>query len=351
MIFKFYLKNIFRRKDTKISYLLNFIVSFIAFPILLFTQNSHILIKLSDYEDTLKILSQKIMFSDYDFEKYEANEKMLVLFEDALLLPKSYEYSFDSLKYVSRLKSPDNSFKIYTWLLNKEDGTYEYFGIIHKKEDKNNYKIYQLIDNSANIESPETKTLYADNWYGALYYDIIYKKHNDKKFYTLLGWHGKNRTSTQKLIDILTFTGSKSKPTFGYTVFKNYNKMAKRVIFEYSATTSMVLRYERQYIDNVVKTNKKRKESNRKVIRNELKKEQSYMIVFDRLSPINPRTHMESPTLEGEFQYYVPETNIHDAFLFQNGKWVFVKDIDARNRKVKNPEKNKKVQRINLYSP
>jgi len=64
------------------------------------------------------------------------------------------------------------------------------------------------------------------------------------------------------------------------------------------------------------------------------------MIIFDRLSPIDPRTSKYSANLEGQFQFYVPESNIYDAFIFENGRWNFVKDVDARNPK---PEKKKKL--------
>ncbi|HRS54806.1 MAG TPA: hypothetical protein P5250_08890, partial [Bacteroidales bacterium] len=103
----------------------------------------------------------------------------------------------------------------------------------------------------------------------------------------------------------------------------------------------MTLRYEKQNIGNVIKTNKKRKESNRKVLKNELKNEKANMIVFNRLSPFDPRTGEEKPSLEGQFQYYVPEANIIDAFIFKKGKWLFIKDIDAKNPKTKRIRKLK----------
>jgi len=298
------------------------------------------LIKLSDYEDTLKILANIVLYSKQDFIKYEANEKLLTLFEEALTKPKAYEYNFDSLKTISKLASPDNTFKLYTWILPKEDGTYEYFGFIHAKH-KKQYNIYKLIDNSENIESPENKTLDANNWYGALYYKIIYNKYKRKKTYTLLGWDGNNRISNKKIIDVLTFNLS-NKPIFGYPMFKGYyKKNIKRIIFEYNVNAYMTLRYEKQNIGNVIKTNKKRKESNRKVLKNELKNEKANMIVFNRLSPFDPRTGEEKPSLEGQFQYYVPEANIIDAFIFKKGKWLFIKDIDAKNPKTKRIRKLK----------
>jgi hypothetical protein len=48
------------------------------------------------------------------------------------------------------------------------------------------------------------------------------------------------------------------------------------------------------------------------------------MIVFDRLIPMHP-------SMEGQFAFYVPETNIVDAYVFENGRWNYVANIDARN--------------------
>jgi len=347
------------RLTPKFTYLINssinklcFIIAFVsAASVMSVRAQGNELMKLSDYEDTLKVLGKLVLHGKHDFIKLDANEKMLSLFEEALKVNKSFSYRFDSLTSVSRLDAPDNSFRIFTWMLAKEDGSFEYFGFIHAKDGKKKgFKIHRLYDRSEEMETPELKTLDNTNWYGALYYKIIYNKYNDKKTYTLLGWDGNNRTSSKKVIEVLTF-GARGKPVFGYNLFKSYKKNIKRVIFEYSSTASMSLRFEKQYLDNVVKTNKKRKESKRKVIRSELRKEKINMIVFDRLAPMDPRTGIEMPSLEGKYQFYVPETNIFDAFLFQKGKWVFLKDVDARNPKKKMPKMPDRKRALPLYSP
>ena len=58
------------------------------------------------------------------------------------------------------------------------------------------------------------------------------------------------------------------------------------------------------------------------------------MIVFDRVSPL-------TPGLEGQYQFYVPETDTYDAFVFEKGVWQFYGDVDARNPKEKNKVLNK----------
>jgi hypothetical protein len=82
----------------------------------------------------------------------------------------------------------------------------------------------------------------------------------------------------------------------------------------------MSLKYDKQNMQN----NKKKK----------------MMIVFDRLAPLDPN-------LEGQYQFYYPETNIFDAFIFRSGKWEYIKDIDARNPKESKEEKKHRLEIIN----
>lgn len=272
-------------------------------------------------EDSLKVLGKIIIRSDTDFVKYNANEKFLSLIQSALMSSdKSFDYPFDSLKTVARLTSDDKKFRLLVWNLRKSDGTYEYFGFIQAWSDKENkYLLYPLKDCRDKIKKPEDQLLDNLNWFGAQYYKIIYNKSGRKKYYTLLGWDGNDNITQKKIIDVLTFN-SKDKPVFGADIFKYDKKRYKRIIFEYSKTVSMSLKYDKQNMQN----NKKKK----------------MMIVFDRLAPLDPN-------LEGQYQFYYPETNIFDAFIFRSGKWEYIKDIDARNPKESKEEKKHRLEIIN----
>ena len=50
-------------------------------------------------------------------------------------------------------------------------------------------------------------------------------------------------------------------------------------------------------------------------------------IIYDHLSPT-------SPQLEGMYDFYVPDGS-YDAFKWEKGKWVYIKDFDARTGKSK----------------
>jgi len=286
----------------------------------------------AEYEDTLKILGPQILNGKDDFVRYSANEKFLDILEEVLQIDGSFNYPFDSLNTIARLVSPDKKFRIFNWNIPKTDGTYEHFGIIQSyNKRRKRYDLYVLTDKSDEIENPELQVLNEDKWYGAHYYKIILSKSGKKTFYTLLGWDGNNMFSTKKIIEVLSFRSNGS-PVFGYYLFKDYKKRCKRVIFEYSTSVVMSLRYETQQYD-VIKERKKKKRRRRgkgkkrkpkPKKKDKIKKVKTKMIVFDHLVPMNP-------SFEGQYQYYVPVTNQVDAFIFSKGKWVYMVDIDARN--------------------
>ena len=109
----------------------------------------------------------------------------------------------------------------------------------------------------------------------------------------MLGWDGNDDFTTKKIIDVVTFSNN-SKPKFG-SEFKLEEKSQKRMIFEYNAQAQMLLQY------------------------NEIMK----MIVFDHLSPSNPK-------FEGNFRYYGPDFS-YDGFYFDDGVWIYKPDIDFRS--------------------
>ena len=279
--------------------------SFIFFLLLaafnVFSQNSKESTPVfSAYEDTLKGFGKIILKGKSEEERYNANREFSALLEKALNEESSYFYPFDSLVTIARLNAPDNSFKIFNWHVPKDDGTFEYFGFIQTNF-KKNAVVYPLIDKSADIESPELKTLEPSKWYGAHYYQIIFQKKRGNKYYTLLGWDGNDRLTNKKIIDVIYFPG-KGAPKFGANIFSMEKKSPRRIIFEYAKEASMSLKFH------------------------EAKKQ----IVFDHLSP--SQSH-----LAGQYQYYGPDLSF-DALEFKKGKWEYIKDIDARNS---NGSKNK----------
>lgn len=254
------------------------------------------------YQDTLNTLQHFIYKGKNDIEKYKVNKKFIQLFENALNTKNSFDFSFDSLTSIARLVSTDKKFKIYNWNLPKSDGTFEYFGFIQTYNSKTKEtNIYKLTDKSEEVKNAERYSSDHTKWYGMLYYKIIEKKYKKKTIYTLLAWDGNDKILSKKIIDVLSFS-SDGTPTFGSAIFEMGKKTPQRVVFEYSADLVMSLKYD----------------------------EKKGMIIFDHLAPANDR-------LKGHPEFYGPDFS-YDAFEFKKGKWVYLEDIDARNKKNKNDQ-------------
>lgn len=266
-----------------------------------------------DQEDSLQKIALRVFFSKKETTRFEANKNFISLFNSVLQNNKSLEFPFDSLKtkkYVSILNSPDSKFRLITWNLYKEDGTYAYFGFIQvnnvitskknifKKITTHTYELFPLIDKSSTIKNPESYIGEPSKWFGMLYVDII--KLNDDT-YTLIGWDGNDRLIQRKFIDVLYFK-SNGTPTFGKDVFKFPGKFSKRIMFEYATEVSMSLKY------------------------NEHRKQ----IIYSHLAP-----NTIDPLLENQFQYYGPDGS-YDALTMKKGKWIYEAAIDITNVKDKN---------------
>ncbi len=275
-------------------------------------------------EDSLKVLFDSIQKSDNDAVKYELNEIILELVEDMLYDENSFNYPFDSLRQIGKIRSDDELLRIYTWNIPLKDHTHDFFGFIqyYYKPDKE-FLIYLLVDKSVELEDPERLTLDEESWYGALYYRIVETRDRRHKYYTLLGWDGNNELTSKKIIDVLYFTQS-GKPRFGANIFytikeigrrkRKYNK--KRIIFEFSSKVSMALRYD----------------------------EKLEMIVFDHLSP-------SAMHLKDKYQHYGPDWS-YDALKFEKGKWQYYLDIDPRNPKPKSDKPKWRYSRSeDFYKP
>lgn len=254
-------------------------------------------------EDSLSILFTLIEICKEDSQKIKYNDLITEIIDNALNDDASFNYPFDSVRHLGKLTSPDKLFRFYTWNLVFSDGTYRYFGFVqYYRKNKDDFVVYRLHDKSDIIADADNVTLYALNWYGALYYEIIKKTYSRRTYYTLLGWDGNNDLTRKKIIEIVRFSAS-GKPVFGASVFKFDKKKRKRIFFEYSAKTNMTLTYNEKYD----------------------------MIIFDHLSPVNSSGN-------NLYQYYGSDFS-NDALYFEKGKWHLIEDVDVRNPRMKVPKK------------
>lgn len=132
-------------------------------------------------EKELSKLAHTVLNDDSTDLKIEVNKQFITRLTQLLKRPESYNYPFDSLKTVSRLKPEDDAFRIFTWyFVDREAGAYYaenahyYFGLVQRKHvdpsGKTHYLVLPLIEMDRvpkNFESVVT-----DNfaWFGSLYY-------------------------------------------------------------------------------------------------------------------------------------------------------------------------------------
>ena len=277
----------------------NILFLFLLFPTIVLAQKPVEKQKLNALEAELNAQREKILNAESDSQRVQANEAFISTLKEALDIPSSFDHPFTNIQKIGNLKSPDNFFRMFTWNLPFDDGTHKYFCFIQIEDKKKGNVIYELQDESSNIENPEYKSLDNEEWYGALYYEIIEIKKGKKKYYTLLGWDGDTEFTNSKVIDVLYFSGSKYKPKFGTPLFKRPGKTARRIVFKYAEDAVMNLKYEA--------------------------KQKS--IVFDYLSPLKP-------LMEGKYEFYGPNGRRFDAYEFREGKWVYIPDVDARGGKI-----------------
>ena len=270
-------------------------------------------------EDTLKTILSSLNLAKDDSSRNEINQMFINDLAEALKIPSSDSYPFDSLKTLIKITSPDNKFRILHWNLPSSDGKHKYYGFI-KLLNHDPPMIFPLVDKSDSLPDPETAALSNLQWFGALYYKVIQEEAGTgEHVYTLLGWSGKNAMITRKVIEVLSFD-EHGKPRFGFKLFHDFRggNMA-RIIFSFSALATMSLKYEKQAIPS-----KKSWNSKKRVFDHSM--DETPMIVFDRMIP-------PDPLLDGQYQFYVAAGDIFDGFAFTNGWWSFINGIEARNKK------------------
>lgn len=261
------------------------------------------ILDLEKTEDTLIYLLEKARNQKDEHNKLLSNDAFKEKLTYVLTRnSKSYNYPFNKLsKQMSTIKSPDGVFRLFNWNLElNQYGEHKYFCVVvNYDKKKDNYYIIDCVDKSKYARTPEYTQFTEKKWYGALYYEIIPVQKGSKTIYTLLGWDGNDISSNKKIIETMKFSGN-TKLKFGDPLFKfNDDKIKRRIIFQYKQDTYMSVKYEK------------------------IKKEDH--IIFDHLSPT-------SPELEGIKDWYVTDLSF-DAFVWEKGRWNYIKDIDARTGK------------------
>lgn len=138
-------------------------------------------VNLKTQEVELAKMAETILRSDSTDLKFELNKKFIVRMTELLKRPESYNYGFDSLKTISRLRPSDNSFRVFTWyIVDRPPGAYYgeyahyYFGLVQRRYVDAKGKVHHLVIPLMELESIPRgiESMVTDNynWFGALYY-------------------------------------------------------------------------------------------------------------------------------------------------------------------------------------
>ena len=251
--------------------------------------------QMNAYQDTLIRLANATYKAKDNNERYANNAKFIKTLVNALKVENSFQYGFDSLKQISVLKSPDHTFRIFSWQVPVDDGSYRFFGSIQMATKDGSLKLFPLIDATNELKDVNVIT---DNkkWYGSKYYEIVPIVTAGKQtWYALLGWKANNSKTSKKVLEALSFENGS--PVFGKGVFEGTkgSPVKNRVVFEYNKLNSMTLRLDKK----------------------------QGMIVFDHLAPF-------SAEMEGNFEFYGSDSSF-DGYRPVAGRLKLLENIELNN--------------------
>jgi hypothetical protein len=242
-------------------------------------------------EDSLKIFADKMINAQQAPERFRADSNFIRGLVRALKVSNSFYYPFDSLRTVSHIYSPDSSFRIFTWQLKKDEYVFLQKGAIQMNTTDGQLKLFPLFDCSMYTGKPLDSVRTKDNWIGAIYYKMVMKENNGKKYYTLLGFDDFAVSSNKKWMEILSFNG-RGEPVFGAPLISFKEDTTKKPVqtrfnIEYKKEANTLFNYDPE-LD---------------------------MIVFDHLI-----SETDEPTRKNT---YIPDGS-YEGFKWKNGQWVHV---------------------------
>ena len=157
-------------------------------------------------------------------------------FDEVIHEPHSFDFPFEGLDWISIQKLNQN-LRIITWQVQTAQDKFEYKGYLQTPD-----KIAELKD-----VAPDFQIEYAkhdpDNWYGALYYNFVPFKRNEKQYFILFGYDAHKENIKRKVADVLYMENGEFH--FGYPVFKleEESSLKSRLFFEYGVQSNFSLNY------------------------------------------------------------------------------------------------------------
>ncbi len=188
-------------------------------------QSQNISSLVEDEKELAKMANDILRHKDTD-HKIAVNKRFINKLTEVLKRPESFNYPFDSLTTISRLKPQDNSFRIFTWYfvdLPNPDAYYAenahyYFGLIQRKHIDPSGKTHYIVIPLMEIDRlPKGfESVVSDNfaWFGALYYPPKGEKYipaYQGYYYKLVQKEGTVKENTGEKEQIITYIPGKYK--------------------------------------------------------------------------------------------------------------------------------------------
>lgn len=193
----------------------------------------------------LEEIAQHLVNDSLVADRIAANELLKQSLIERLQQPASRRDDFKEFTAVSVQDSGDDVFRIFSWQLFLSQDEYKHEAIIQFIKDSRPPIV--LTDQSDEIRYPDRKQLTVDNWFGALYYDIIPFKLKGKMKYLLFGFDGATRAENCKIVEILNID-KKGNISFGAPLFEfevqGSKKVAYRHFHQYDQNAKAILRYD-----------------------------------------------------------------------------------------------------------
>ncbi|MEQ9262463.1 MAG: hypothetical protein RLP14_04810 [Owenweeksia sp.] len=231
-----------------------------------------------------------------EYEKRDsANRHFTQVLKDYVITEKGYEDPLKSVNNMLRLREEEGEFNIYTWQMPDSTFTYRQFGIV-AADTRRGIEVTELKDQKELIQEPEFRVLKANDWYGAIYYEMIPVKKGRTTYYTLLGYVPGEKLN-RKVVDVVSID-RRGRPKFGARIFRieqfmdqTFRKAPMRLILSYSGDYSASVRWN---------------------VREE-------MIIMDHLVPPDPK-------LKGVYQVYGPDMS-YDGLEWDDDWWHLKQEV------------------------
>ncbi len=253
--------------------------------------NSNISYCQDDFEGLLNQMYERIIVAS-DNNKSLINDSIRNLVEEYIYSDTIFKNQLSGVKFLGELQSNDKNLKIINWNVMDSGGDNRYYCYFIKKDKKKN--IVFKLEGRYNVTGIDSSKVFgANDWYGALYYDLRHFRNNREDLYMVLGYDYTHLGESRKIIDIVGFNDNGI--YFGDGALDMNGKALKRYILEYSSEGVVSLRFH-----------------------------SDKSVVFDHLAAFSNGQNSD-PSYGSALSF--------DAFILEKGVWKFYSNVDIRNQK------------------